>query len=145
MTAETAGAGSTADATELPERWAVWPYRVLITLTAAMFVSQPITAGQFMSGTYGSLELHAIWGYIAAGSAVLFVLPASIVAKWRRAISVRHVVATVALSAIAWIQILLGEGRSLTLHVPLGVAVVMLAILQAWSAWRNQTSRDASL
>ena len=142
MTAETDDASGTAETTELPERWAVWPYRVLITLTAAVFVSQPVTAGQFMSGTYGSLELHAIWGYIAAGSAVLFVLPASIVARWRRAMSWRHVLAAVALSAIAWLQILLGEGRSLTLHVPLGVAVVMLAVLQAWSSWRHQSSSD---
>ena len=139
MTAEIVGPEREAAATESPEGWAVWPYRVLITLTAAMFVSQPITAGQFMSGSYSSIELHAILGYTAAGSAVVFVLPAAIVATWRRAVSKWHIVATVVLSAIAWIEILLGEDRGLTLHVPLGVAVVTFGILQTWSSWKNRS------
>lgn len=138
------GGAATPDgeaATESPEGWAIWPYRIVVTLTAALLASQPITAGQLMSGSYGSRELHAILGYTAAGSAVFLVLPA-VVAVWRRAVSEWHIAATVALSGLAWIQILVGENRSLTLHVPLGVAVVIFGVLQTWSAWKHRSSLE---
>ena len=140
MTVETTTPEGEAAADEASEGWAIWPYRILISLTAAMLASQSITAGQFMSGSYGSVETHAIVAYTAAGVAVLFTLPAVIVAGWRRAVSKWHIVATVVLSALAWIQILLGEGRGLTLHVPLGVTVVVFGVLQTWSSWKAQPS-----
>lgn len=125
-----------AAASGAAEGWAVWTYRILISLTAVMLASQSITAGQFMSGSYGSVELHSIVAYSAAGVVFLLDLPVVIVAVWRQGASWGHLMATIVLFGLILAQIVVGENRTLTFHVPLGVAIVMFAVLQAWSSWK---------
>ena len=115
--------------------WTRWPFRLAMTLAAMLVFDQPVFAGEFLAGSYPALQLHrenatytGIAMLVAAGTAVLLRWPGH--GPWW------PMIACVGLFGMIAAQIILGFARLLTIHVPLGVLIIVLTIgLTTW-AWR---------
>lgn len=116
--------------------WVWWTFRVFVTALTVDAYLQAVLAGRFLSGDFGMLLAHRL---NADGVAILsFVIVAVAILAWRtgRARGVL-VLFTAALSAAVVGQIAAGYKRILGVHVPLGVAVIVLStVLTVW-AWRR--------
>ncbi|WP_155350887.1 hypothetical protein [Acrocarpospora pleiomorpha] len=123
-------------------RWFLWPYRVIVSLVAALCYLQPILAGQFLSGTYSSLLAHQNTAAVIDMLLILAIPIALIITVWGRR-SWWPVVFVVGLLGLTSTQNSLGFGRILTLHIPLGVAIIMAATAVAVWAWRAPPGADA--
>jgi hypothetical protein len=127
---------------ETAPRWPLVAFRACITLAALLTFNQAVFAGQFLAGTYGSLHTHrenataAGLTVVASGvSAVLVHRPGR--GPWWPA------VACLGLFGLIGLQIVLGFGRVLALHVPLGVTIILLTVLLAIWAWRPRAPAPA--
>ncbi|GAA2073583.1 hypothetical protein GCM10009840_03590 [Pseudolysinimonas kribbensis] len=121
-------------------RWPRWVFRVTATLAAVMLFDQAIFAGQFLSGVYPALDLHrenatyaGICVLVAAVAAVLQFRPGR--GPWW------PIVGYVLLFGLIGLQILLGFMHTLALHIPLGVAIILIATALAVWAWRRTWPR----
>jgi hypothetical protein len=136
--AEQAVAAATAAPLDPASRpaWPLGLFRVVATLFALATVLQPFLAGIFLSGSFSALTMHEITGQAVGGLGVLDLICA--VLLWRvrggSSIPVRF---AAALLAMAVLQIFMGYGRILALHVPLGVAMVIGVGRLAVYAWRE--------
>ena len=117
-------------------RWGVRIFRILITVAAALLFNQSLLAGEFMSGRYEFLEFHR-FGATGAEFVVLFAVIAAVVARFRDGYSWWPA----GLTALLWIAIQIqefaGEERILAVHVPLGVSLIVSAVLLTVWAWRE--------
>ena len=117
-------------------RWAVRGYRVLITMAAAVLFNQSLQAGEFMSGRYEFLEFHRL-GAMVAEFLVLLAASAAGVARYRGRYPLWPAGVTGLLFVVIQLQQWAGEERVLSVHVPLGVSIIVTAIgLTVW-AWRE--------
>ena len=117
-------------------RWAVRGYRVLITMAAVVLFNQSLQAGEFMSGRYEFLEFHRL-GATVAEFVVLFAAIAAGVARYRGRYPLWPAGVTGLLFVAIQLQEWAGEERVLSVHVPLGVSIIVTAIgLTVW-AWRE--------
>lgn len=117
----------------------LWTFRLLSTVQAIVFLLQPVSIGSFLQGSYEAMTLHSIAGsilvpvtmFVGALGAVL-----AIVGRrwWLLGASVVLVVATT-------MQVGLGYTRLLSLHVPLGVLLVALALWLAGWSWTKGVAR----
>lgn len=121
--------------------WTYWPFRVAITLAALMMVLQAVLAGQFLAGTYQALGMHrdnatyaGIMVLVAAACALLIWRPGR-GPFW-------PFPATLALFGLIAVQIMLGFGRVLAVHIPLGLAIIALCGRLALWSWQ---ARPASV
>ncbi|GHJ43964.1 hypothetical protein Cs7R123_13060 [Catellatospora sp. TT07R-123] len=127
----------------MPPRWPVWPYRLLISLTAVLLLLQAVLAGQFLSGIYASLAAHAA-NATFAGFALLAAAFAAILLRWPGRGPWWPMLATAGLFLLTGLQIGMGYARLLAVHIPLGVSVILLAaFLTVWS-WRYRPARAAA-
>lgn len=115
--------------------WAHWPFRIVMTVAALLLFDQAVFAGQLLAGTFGSLHTHrenatyaGITTVVAAISAVLLRWPGR--GPWWPSL------ACLGLFGLIAVQIILGFARTLAVHVPLGVAIIMLALLLTIWGWR---------
>ncbi|GAA1869581.1 hypothetical protein [Asanoa iriomotensis] len=121
-------------------RWAYLPYRILISVAAVLVFLQPVLAGQFLSGTFGSLQRHQ--NVAALVDMVLIVAaPAAVLIKWPGGGPIWPSIATAAMLGVTALQNWAGFNRILGLHVPLGVTIVVLVLALAIWAWRPQAGR----
>jgi hypothetical protein len=111
------------------------PFRLAISAAAVLLFDQAIFAGQFLSGTFGALHTHrenaTVAGLVTVGAAL-----AALPIRWPGRGSIWPLFACVGLFGLSAVQILLGFRRELTVHVPLGTAIIVLALLLAIWAWR---------
>lgn len=117
-------------------RWAVRAFRVPITVAAVMLFNQAANAGEFMSGSYEFLEFHRLGASVASGVVGLAVIGAGV--AWFRG---RYPLWLVGVTALLFVairgQMWAGEQRALSVHVPLGVSIIVVVIgLTVW-AWRE--------
>jgi hypothetical protein len=110
-------------------------FRVVVSVEAALAVGQPVLAGGFLSGHYAMLALHA--ANATATGLTAIAMTATGVLLWRPGRGpLWPALASAALFGLEAVQIILGYGRVLAVHIPLGVAIIAcLALLLAW-AWR---------
>jgi hypothetical protein len=117
---------------------ALYTLRVLATLNALLVVAQAWSIGQYLNGDYPQLRLHATGAGIAILSAAALGLVALVYAfaggPWRS-------VGAVLLFLAEGFQTGMGYARQLGIHVPLGVAVVTLAVLVAVWSWTPAAAR----
>ena len=118
------------------DRWMVRAYRIPITLAAVMLFNQSLQAGEFMSGKYEFLEFHRLGATVAE----ILVLLAVIGAGWAR-FRGRYPSWLVGVTALLFVAIQVqewaGEERVFSVHIPLGVSIIVTAIgLTVW-AWRE--------
>jgi hypothetical protein len=118
-------------------RWPRWVFRITSTIAAIMLFDQAVFAGQFLGGTYDSLHVHRE-NATYAGIAVLVSLAAAILLRWPGRGPWWPILACVGIFGLIGLQIVLGFARALTLHVPLGVAIIMIAVALAVWAWTGR-------
>jgi hypothetical protein len=115
-------------------RWTLWLLRVVVTVVVIQIFGQAAMAGGFLSGHYGSLQVHELNGLALSGEGWL--LPVAAVLVWRPGrFSPGPILAGTVTYAAILAELVLGFSRSLVVHIPLGVLlVVALAFLCRW-AW----------
>ena len=117
-------------------RWPRWVFRVVSVVAAILLFDQAIYAGQFLDGTYDSLHVHRE-NATYAGVSVLVLLVAAILVRWPGRGPWWPIAACVGIFALVALQIVLGFARAISVHVPLGVATILLAAALALWAWRR--------
>lgn len=127
---------TTDDATTQPGtgRWPLWLMRAVVTLVAALVFVQPMLAGQFLAGNFDTVGLHAA----AASAIALLVMFQGLAAVllWRPGRGPAWpVAASVVQFLLVGLQLGMGYSDRLAVHVPLGVAVVAIALLQLLWVW----------
>jgi hypothetical protein len=116
-------------------RWAYLPFRVVVTAAAVLLFDQAVFAGQFLAGTFGSLQTHrdnaTVAGIVVLGAAV-----AAVPVRWLGKGPIWPIFACLGLFGLVALQIAVGFARILAVHVPLGVSIILLTTLLAIRAWR---------
>ena len=108
--------------------WTYWPYRLVVTVATVLLVDQPIYAGQFLSGSFSALHTHRE-NATAAGIAVLVAAVAAVPIRWPGSGPLWPLLASLGLFVLIGGQIAIGFLRLLAIHIPLGVAIIVLAVL----------------
>jgi heme A synthase len=117
-----------------------WPFRVTMTVAAALLFDQAIFAGRMLSGSFPALHTHRE-NATYAGLAVLLAAICAIPIRWPGRGPLWPAVAGLGLFALIGLQILLGFARVLVVHVPLGVSIIVLGVLLTIWAWRYQPAK----
>lgn len=116
-------------------RWTYLPFRVIVTAAALLLFDQAVFAGQFLAGTFGSLQTHrenaTVAGIVTLGAAI-----AAVPVRWPGKGPIWPIFACLGLFGVIALQIALGFARILAVHVPLGVSIILLTTLLAIRAWR---------
>jgi hypothetical protein len=119
-----------------------WPWvvlRICSTATAVLIFNQAVFAGQFLAGSFGALHTHRE-NATAAGIAVLATGVAALLVRWRGGGPRWPAYACLGLFGLVAVQIVVGFARLLTIHVPLGVAIIVLTMLLTGWSWRAAPS-----
>jgi hypothetical protein len=111
----------------------LWLLRIALTVHALAALAQPVIAGHYLSGDFDALIVHAA----NAGLVMLTTIGAfgAAVLYWATGRGAGWPALTLAAMFVAVIaQTALGALRVLAIHIPLGVAIVVLAVgLVVWS------------
>lgn len=114
----------------------LWCFRVLALVQAIGFTLQPISIGSFLQGSWAAYDLHVIVG----GMLVLWTMVTGAVGLLL-AILARRVwlgLGVLLLGFLTTMQVALGSTGTLSVHVPLGVTLVGVAVwMSAWSWTRR--------
>lgn len=121
-------------------RVTLWLLRALVTVNLLATLAQPVLAGRYLTGDVDAIAAHAAVGsalaaiglvttavalaYVAAGRGSLWMLPVAV--GWFLAVG---------------FQVGMGYSRQMQLHVPLGVALAVVAALLAIWAWSPAAAR----
>lgn len=111
----------------------LWITRLVMLPQAIAFALQPTSIGSFLQGTWAALDVH-----LAIGGILVIVTWMTGVCGIALGVVGRHwwlVAASIALGFLTTAQVALGSTRMLVLHVPLGVALVALALWLAIWPW----------
>ena len=126
----------------LRDSWFVWPFRLGASLAAVLLCDQAVFAGQFLSGTFGSLHTHRENATVAGVSVLVTAVFAALL-RWPGRGPIWPLFACLGLFAAIAAQIAAGFARVLALHVPLGVLIIMVGVhLAVWS-WRYRPAVPA--
>jgi hypothetical protein len=111
--------------------WSAPATRVAAAVMALFVLLQAALGGSFMSGSATARDLHGTLGEAVAGTLSLVVLVLAVIA-WRGGYARRStaIVALVGLAATA-VQISIGIDGTVSVHVPLGVALFGLYLSMA--------------
>lgn len=117
-------------------RWPTGLFRLTTTAAAVLAFNQAVYAGQFLSGSYGALRLHR-----DGSTYTMAVIAATVVAAvlWRTVGRgpTWPIPATIALAALTALQTFLGYRLVIAVHIPLGVAVILLLAAVTVAGWRQ--------
>ena len=116
-------------------QWTRWPLRVTSSLAALFLFNQAVFAGQFLAGAFPALQSHRD-NATYAGIAVLVAAAAAVLIRWPGGGPIWPAPAFLALFGLIAAQIALGFGRVLAVHIPLGVTIILGALLLAAWSWR---------
>jgi hypothetical protein len=117
--------------------WSRWAFRITSTVAAIMLFDQAVFAGQFLSGGYDALHVHRE-NATFAGISVLVSAAAAVLVRWPGRGPWWPILGCVGIFGLVGLQIVLGFARAITVHVPLGVATILLATALAVWAWRGR-------
>ena len=121
-------------------RASLWTLRFLLTAHLVAVLAQPVLAGLFLTGDVDAIEVHGLVGSLLALVAMSLVAGAlAYVVGGRGRLWVLPV--TVLLFLVEGFQIGVGHSRALEVHVPLGVAIVVAAVLLAAWVWTPSAAR----
>jgi hypothetical protein len=120
---------------EAPPGWVRWPFRVVMSVAGVLLFDQAVFAGQFLSGTFGALHTHRE-NATFAGITVVLAAVAAVPMRWPGRGPLWPVFACLGLFGLIGLQIALGFGRMLAIHIPLGVSIILLAGWLVHWAWR---------
>lgn len=121
-------------------RATLWTLRFLLTGHLVAVLAQPVLAGRYLTGDVDAMEAHGLIGSLMALAAMVLIAGAlAYVVGGRGRLWVLPV--TVLLFLAEGFQIGIGYSRQLHLHVPLGVAIVVAAVLLAAWVWTPSAAR----
>jgi hypothetical protein len=109
---------------------------VTTLVSAVMLFDQAVFAGQFMSGDYDSLRTHRENATYAGISVLVSAVAAVLVRRPGRG-PWWPIAGCLGIFGLVALQIVLGFARAITVHIPLGVATILLAVVLAVRAWRR--------
>lgn len=121
-------------------RWPRWAFRIAATLVAVMLFDQAVFAGQFLSGIYPALDMHRENATYAGISALIAAIAAALQFRpgggpwW-------PIAGYLLLFGLIGLQIALGFAHALAVHVPLGVAIILIAAALAVWGWMRRWPR----
>lgn len=114
--------------------WAAWTLRILVLLTAIFVLLQPVFAGMFLAGEVGMRDMHAA-GHFFIVVIVFFQIIAAVLV-WRPGRGPAWPIwASIAYLLYVEAQASFGFIRMLSLHIPLGVLALGLALLMLVGTW----------
>jgi heme A synthase len=108
-----------------------------MSVAGVLLFDQAVFAGQFLSGTFGALHTHRE-NATFAGITVALASVAAIPIRWPGRGPLWPVFACLGLFGLVAVQIALGFGRVLAIHIPLGVSIIVLASWLVYWAWRAE-------
>lgn len=119
----------------------LWAFRFVAVVQAIAFVLQPISIGSFLQGSWAAYDLHqAVGGLLVVWTAITGAVGLLL------AILARHIwlgIGVAALCVLTTAQVAFGSTGTLSVHVPLGVALVVIAVwMSAWSWTSGVLRRD---
>jgi hypothetical protein len=120
-------------------RISLWTLRFLLTGHLLAVLAQPVLAGRFLTGDVDAIKVHGLVGSLLALGAMSLIAGALAYVVGRGKLWVLPV--TVLLFFAEGFQIGMGYSRQLHLHVPLGVAIVVTAVLLAAWVWTPAAAR----
>jgi len=113
-------------------RATLWLLRLTLTIHAVCVLAQPILAGRYLDGDYDAIGAHGLNGSVLPASGM--VVGAAALAFWFAGGAGWPLLAFAGLWLAEGLQIGMGYARILAIHLPLGVAIVVVALwLAAWS------------
>ncbi|MER8231053.1 hypothetical protein [Streptomyces sp. NPDC094049] len=124
-----AGGGGTSRTGGVTGRTGGWPafVRVAVVLQTVALLFQAVTAGLLLSASYGE-TLHGVGARVMYGASMLYLLAA--VLAWRPGGgSPRPIAHATVLLLLASLQVVLGIAHVPSVHVPLGVLMFTLSVL----------------
>lgn len=110
----------------------LWVFRFVALVQAISFALQPVSIGSFLQGSWAAYDLHqAVGGMLVIWTAITGAvgLPLAILARriWLG-------LGVAALCVLTTAQVAFGATGTLSVHVPLGVALIGVAVwMSAWS------------
>lgn len=121
-------------------RITLWPLRAVISVHLLMVLAQPWLAGQFLAGDVDSIAVHGTIGSLLAAVGLVVIATTLIYVLGGRG---KLWAAPVALSLFLadGIQIGAGYARNLSLHIPLGVAIIVTSALLVVWVWSPSAGR----
>ncbi|TWF78660.1 hypothetical protein FHX44_114583 [Pseudonocardia hierapolitana] len=121
-------------------RATLWTLRFLLTGHLVAVLAQPVLAGRYLTGDVDAMKAHGLIGSLMALVAMVLIAGAlAYVVGGRGRLWVLPVM--VLLFLAEGFQIGMGYSRQLHLHVPLGVAIVVAAVLLAAWVWTPSAAR----
>ncbi|WP_328843097.1 hypothetical protein [Streptomyces sp. NBC_00258] len=105
-------------------------YAVLMYTVALAYFGQAVLAGQFMSGSYDALRWHQ-YGATLSDVLLFFALGAATLLRWHGKGRIWPFLSALALLLANQAQNGAGAARLLSLHIPLGVAMIAGAVVVA--------------
>ncbi len=121
-------------------RLSLWLLRTALTVHLIAVLAQPVLAGLFLTGDIDAIAVHGTIGTtLAAVDLVVIGVTLAYVLGGRGRLWVLPVI--VALFLAVGLQIGFGYGRTLEIHIPLGVAIVTTSVLLAIWVWSPSAGR----
>lgn len=102
-------------------------FQALSWLVVAAYLGQAVLAGQFLSGSYPALNWHGTGGTVSDTIVLVAVVVAALL-RWHGKGQVWPFWASLGLLAANQVQNAAGAGRLINLHIPLGVAMLGIAV-----------------
>jgi hypothetical protein len=103
---------------------------------------QPVLAGQYLSGHFDALSLHAMIGEAIAWIALIQALAAAI-CWFNGSLHLWALAAFFSIFALDGLQIHVGHTKSLSIHIPLGASLLTISFATTVWLWRQTTARSA--
>jgi hypothetical protein len=121
-------------------RVSLWTLRFLLTGHLMAVLAQPVLAGRYLTGDVDAIKVHGLIGSLLALVAMTLMVGAlAYVVGGRGQLWVLPV--TVLVFLAEGFQIGIGYSRQLELHIPVGVAIVVAAVLLAAWIWTPSAGR----
>lgn len=127
--------GDAGKPVRIPRPWAFWPLRIVALFETVLMFDQSVYAGRFLSGDFPALHVHRE-NATYTGIVLLVELVAAIVLRWPGRGPSWPIWVIIGLFGLVALQIVVGFSRTLVLHVPLGVSLIVLTVLMLVWAWR---------
>ncbi|WP_051897886.1 hypothetical protein [Sciscionella sediminilitoris] len=130
----------------MAQRSRFWPWtlaRIVLTVLALAVILEPVLAGRFLAGDYPMLGMHEVVARVVLLGSVLLI-PITVLA-WRIAGSPGWLAfAAVALTVLVLGQTVLGYTRAAGVHIPLGVAILVLTCRLTWLVYTKRPAECPS-
>lgn len=107
---------------------------MLLTLAAAGYLFQAVSAGQFLQGDYDFLRIHQS-GTTTLDAVMFLALIVAGLFRWLSRGPLLPFLGTLGVLLVSQAQAGTGAARMVWLHVPLGVVLIGLVWALAWYAW----------